>query len=216
MKIFNIKRQFSFLGLATILLYSNLAFSQAPPSGGELSQVFACFYECKPGPVVQGIPTWAEVTTLMVMNMNSGVPDPVADSRVADVVFLDGNENILGSSRGAFGLNLSPEDLDEINVCRTLQANGLPVPQAGLVEFYIAGGDPGGVYAWVKNLIGKFFVTVDEPFAGRVTGIAKTECRQVPLEVSSAGEIAQKAIASGAPQNIQLILVEDTAENVNP
>ncbi|MCG8358101.1 MAG: hypothetical protein MI920_21255 [Kiloniellales bacterium] len=200
-------------GFLAVASFSGQAAAQAPPSGGELSQVFACFYECKPGPVVQGVPTWQAITTLMVMNMNSGVPDPVADTRLVNVIFVDGNENILGSSRGpGLGLNLSPEDLDELNVCRTLQANGLPVPQAGIVEFYVAGGDPGGVYAWVQNLIGKFFVTVDEPFAGRVTGIAKTECRQVPLEVSTPMEIAQKAIASGAPQDVQLILVEDTDE----
>ncbi len=200
------------VGLVTAAAFSNPAIAQAPPSGGELSQVFACFYECKPGPIVRGIPTWQEITTLMLMNMNSGVPDPAADTRTVNAIFLDGNQNILGSSRGAFGLDLSPEDLDEIHVCRTLQANGLPVPQAGIVEFYVAGGDPGGVYAWVKNLIGKFFVTVDEPFAGRVTGIAKTECRQVPIEVSTPMEIATKAIASGQPQDVQLILVEDTAD----
>ncbi len=203
------KRMLLAIALTYGILGASQATAQAPPSGGELSQVFACFYECKPGPTVQGIPTWKEITTLMVMNLNSG-PD---DSRLINVIFTDGNQNVLGSSRGpGIGLVMSPEDLDEIHVCRTLQANGLPVPQAGIVEFYVSGGDPGGVYAWVKNLIGKFFVTVDEPFAGRVTGIAKTECRQVPLEVSTPMEIATKAIASGAPQDVQLILVEDTAD----
>ncbi len=206
------KRMLLAIAVTYGLLGASQAAAQAPPSGGELSVVFACFYECKPGPTVRGIPTWQEITTLMVMNMNSGVPDPAADSRVINVIFLDGNERILGSSRGAFGMDMSPEDLDEINVCRTLQANGLPVPQAGIVEFYVAGGDPGGVYAWVKNLTGKFFVTVDEPFAGRVTGIAKTQCVQVPLEVSTPMEIATKAIASGAPQDVQLILFEDTVD----
>ena len=207
------KRMLLAIAFAYGLLGASQAAAQAPPSGGEQSQVFACFYECKPGPTVQGTATWQEITTLMVLNMNSGVPDPAADSRLLNVIFLDGNENILGSSRGpGIGLDMSPEDLDEINVCRTLQVNGLPVPQAGIVEFYVAGGDPGGVYAWVKNLLGKFFVTVDEPFSGRVTGIAKTECRQVPLEVSTPMEIATKAIASGAPQDVQLILVEDTAD----
>ena len=70
----------------------------------------------------------------------------------------------------------------------------------------------GGSYASVLDALGKFFVTIDEPFDGRVTGIAKTECRQIPLEVSTPMEIAIKADASGAPQDVQLILVEDTAD----
>jgi hypothetical protein len=33
---------------------------------------------------------------------------------------------------------------------------------------------------FIKNLTGKFFKNVDEPFDGRVTSVAKTECRTVP------------------------------------
>ena len=83
------------IGFVTAAAFSNPAIAQAPPSGGELSQVIACFYECKPGPTVQGIPTWKEITTLMVMNMNSGVPDPAVDSRLINTIFLDGNQNML-------------------------------------------------------------------------------------------------------------------------
>ena len=203
------KRLLLSAGFLAATMLPGYAFPQEPPSGGEISQVFACFYECKPRKMTkEGLTvSWQEITTLMVMNMNSGS----ADTRLINAIFLDGNGNVLGSSRGpGVGLDMSPGDLDEIHVCRTLQANGLPVPQAGIVEFYVVGAEPGGVYAWVKNLIGKFQATIDEPFDGRVTGIAKTECRQVPVEVSTPMEIAQKAIASGKPQDMELILVEGT------
>ncbi len=142
----------------------------------------------------------------MLVNANADI------SIFADMLFLDGNELIIGAADTL----LSPKDLDEVNVCRTLQnAVGLPVPQAGLIEVVLSigapfdGGGTGG-YAWVKNLLGKFFVNVDEPFDGRVTGIAKTECRGVPLSVTAPAEIQAKFIAADPPF-ISEILIEGTA-----
>ena len=45
------------------------------PSSGELSPVLSCFYECKPGPTVRGIPTWQEVTNLAVLNADTGLKE---------------------------------------------------------------------------------------------------------------------------------------------
>lgn len=197
------KRQLLFIGFVAVALsLSGQEVIAQQSSSGELSPVFSCFYECKTGQTID--PTiWQEVTTLMLANQDAD------ETRFANILFLDANQNILGR---ASNLTLSPQDLDEIHVCRTLQAAGLPVPQAGLIEVYLQDGAPGGVYGWVKNLLGRFLATVDEPFDGRVTGIAKTECRLVPPEVSTPEEINQKFFASGAPDDIPLILVENTAE----
>ena len=172
---------------------------------GEASDVFFCFYECKPGPTVRDVDTWQEVTTLMLVNANAEF------NTFADMVFLDGNQTIIAAADTA----LSPADLDEINVCRTLQNIGVPVPSAGLVEVvfsgggFLSGGGTGG-YGWVKNLLGKFFVNVDEPFDGRVTGIAKTQCRAIPPSVATPAQISAKFVASGVPIRGK-ILIEGTA-----
>ncbi len=57
---------------------------------------------------------------------------------------------------------------------------------------------------------GKFFVNVDEPFDGRVTGIAKTECRGVPLSVTAPAEIQALFLAENPPF-VSEILIEGTA-----
>jgi hypothetical protein len=163
---------------------------------GERNRVLTCFYECKDGPQPD---YWVEVTSLMLVN-------PANRGMQADVVLFDGNQNILGVAQTA----LSAGDLDEINICRTLYANGLPVPPAGAIG--IAVDDPqgtGGTYGWVKNVVGKFFKTVDEPFEGRVTGIGKTECRVVPESAATAADLQQKVAAQGAPV-VAPLFIEDT------
>ncbi len=105
---------------------------------------------------------------------------------------------------------MSPEDLDEISICQNLCAGGIVPPSAGLIEVVI--DDPtgvGGTYGWVKNFVGKFFKTVDEPFSGRVEGIGKTECRVVPPSVTTAAEIQAK-IAAQNPPVIPPVLIEGT------
>ena len=103
-------------------------------------------------------------------------------------------------------------DLDEVNVCRTLHAEGVAVPSAGMVRIGVSGS---GIYAWVKNLSGKFFKTVDEPFAGRVTGVAKTECRVIPQTVVDLTDLFDKVSAQQPePPIVQLICVEDTADGI--
>lgn len=169
-------------------------------SSGEMSEVMSCFYECKPGPTVGGIPTWREVTSLMLVNQSPTQP------ALALIGILDGNERILAGAQ----VDLSPLDLDEINICRTLFAAGLPVPQAGLVEIAVPVNPP-TVYGWIKNLLGKFNVNVNEPFAGRVDGVGKTQCRGVPPEVARAQQVLGIFDQSGAPV-ILPVLIEDTAD----
>lgn len=191
----------------TLLALSGPSWAQVQtPSGGEQTETFVCPFECKPGPVVQGTPTWEAVTTLMLVNMDD------VNLNTMNLVYVDGNQKILGASRNnGTSLGLSGEDLDEINVCRTLQAAGITVPQAGIVEIFVVAG-PFSSYAWSKTLLGKFFVNVDEPFAGRVTGISKTACRNVPRSVITATEIIDKVNDSGAPLDVPFILVEGTAD----
>lgn len=203
------KRRILFLaaGLLSFGMFCGQAGAQVDiASLGEQSLVFSCFYECKAGPVVQGIPTWQEVTTLMLANQSNRQIG-------AALVFLNGNERIIAAS----GVTLTPEDLDEVNVCRTLFAGGVAPPPAGLVEVVL--NDPtgvGGVYGWVKNLLGKFFVTVDEPFEGRVTGVAKTQCRLVPPSVTTPNEIFGKVAAQQPPPPlVNPVLVEATGPDPN-
>ena len=204
--------------LAVVAAATQASAQFAPPSGGELGSFVKCFYECKSGPDVQDVATFQEITTLMIANQS-------AADRVAQAFFIDGNQACIAQ---AF-LDLSPLDLDELNVCHTLQAafgpSGTAIPEAGLVELVI--GDPTlpgneppfelgfaeGVYAWGKNVLGKFRVDNPEPFQGRVTGIGKYECRVVPWETGVEQAIRNKCDA--AVPRIEPILVEQT-EDLTP
>jgi hypothetical protein len=200
--------------LAVVAAATQASAQFAPPSGGELGAFIKCFYECKAGPDVQDVQTFQEITTLMIANQN------VAD-RVAQAFFIDGNQACIAQAL----LLLSPLDLDELNVCHTLEAAfgpaGTAVPEAGLVELVI--GDPAlpgqppfehelaeGVYAWGKNVLGKFRVDNPEPFQGRVTGIGKYECRVVPAETLV--EEAIRTHCDAAVPIIEPVLVEKTED----
>ncbi len=175
----------------------------APPSGGEVGSFLKCFYECKPGPDVGGVPTYQEITTIMLTNQS---PDP----RVADVFYFDGKEECIAHS----SIDLSPVDLDEPSVCHTLEAGGLVPPLAGLVEILVTdpltGLPADGVYAWGKNVLGKVRTDNPEPFEGRVTGFGKYECRVVPIEVRPDEAVAAKCVA---PLEVIPVLVEETEDD---
>ncbi len=201
------------LGLAAAVFamlfgFSGEARAQAL-SLGEASAVIGCFYECKE----LNDRTWQEVTTLMIANFARG-------GNSAKLAYLNGNQDIIATS----AVLMSFEDLDEVNICRSLEAAGIRPPSAGLVE--ILARDPilppdgipvpkAGVYAWMKNLTGRFFKNVDEPFKGRVTSVAKTECRMIPPNVLQFEELREKieeAERSGVRQ-IQSILIEETGQD---
>ncbi len=173
------------------------------PSGGERTAFLKCFFECKEGPLVQGLPTFQEITTVMLANQS---PDP----RTADVYYFNGKEECLAHSE----IELSSVDLDELNVCHSLLFGGVMPPPAGLVE--IAVTDPGtsgpgdGVYAWGKNVLGKFRHDKVEPFQGRVTGVSKYECRLVPAEVGVEQAVSAKC---SAPTEVTGMLVEKTNDS---
>jgi len=200
--------------LAVVAAATQASAQFAPPSGGELGSFVKCFYECKAGPDVQGVATFQEITTLMIANQSS-------TDRTAQAFFIDGNQACIAQAM----LDLTPLDLDELNVCHTLGATGIAVPEAGLVELVI--GDPRfpgqppfqfefaeGVYAWGKNVLGKFRVDNPEPFEGRVTGIGKYECRVVPFETDV--ERAIQTHCDAAVPQIQPILVEQTDDQIEP
>jgi hypothetical protein len=190
------------IGLLVLFGAATQANAQlAPPSGGEVGSFLKCFYECKAGPDVQGVATYQEITTIMLTNQS---PDP----RVADVFYFDGKEQCIAHS----SIDLSPVDLDELNVCHTLESGGLVPPPAGLVEIIVSDpliGPADGVYAWGKNVLGKFRTDNPEPFEGRVTGIGKYECRVVPIEVRPDEAVAN---ACQEPLEVVAILVEETAD----
>jgi hypothetical protein len=175
------------------------------PLGG-----LACFYECKEG----YLPTWwQEVTTLMILNPTNSAITP-------DLWIFDGNENMLVSSF----VELSEFDVDEVNICRTLEANGIVPPSAGMVlmtRYLNAPDDPWASYAYMKNVVGKFFKTVDEPFEGRVTGVGKTECRVVPSEMLSRTPLIEIQNNQTEPPVVELlpnslIFIEDTGDPLVP
>jgi len=154
--------------------------------------VLTCFYECKPLPTGGG---FQEVTTLMVTNSASPLLTQPS-RRFANVVFVNGNEKVLARSL----LDLSGRDVDELNVCATLEVGIGFAPSAGIIQLGTS-LDPAGnvpdateaVDAWMKNLLGRFRPAdpanpiTFEPFqSGRVTGVAKTQCtRQLDTLVNS-------------------------------
>jgi len=179
--------------------------------------VLTCFYECKPLPTGSG---FQEVTTLMVTNSAPASATGASD-RFANVVFVDGNERVLAKTQ----LKLSPRDVDELNVCATLEVGIGFAPSAGLIQVATS-GDPKknspdnteAVDTWMKNLLGRFRPAdpadpiTFEPFqSGRVTSIAKTQCeRQLDNLVNSESLVNDPEVREARP--IEAILIERTLD----
>jgi hypothetical protein len=204
----NTRKNALYLGVGLLMgaMGSARAIEPSPSTGGEVSSVYACFYECKRDRLNQN---WLEITALMLTN-------PSREPLIARIGFFDGNENPIAVTESF----LSIDDVDELNVCETLARGTVPfaVSPAGMVEvalFSTITGNlvpDGGGYGWIKNLIGKFQIGNPEPFpldgnlGGSVTGVGKTECRLVPPEVRRAEEIRL-----GGPF-VQPVLIERTGE----
>ena len=190
--------------LITLLALLGTSHASAQASvGGADSDFLSCFYECKPGPDIQDQPTYRQVTTLPIVN-NSRFNQDV------QVNFIDGNGNPIAAT----DVSLTSRDVDELAVCNTIEAiTGAPPPRAGVIQ--IGNGaaaleqQPSGVYSWIKNVNGKFFRDKPEPYDGRVTGIAKSECALVAGVVNDPTQILndRAGLRLGPP-----ILVEDTAD----
>lgn len=180
-----------------LTVLSGQASGQAPfvPSEGEAGPVLACFYECNLGPGTSTT-TWQEVTALLLTNQSP-------NDSLASMTILNGHENAIARTSTV----LSPLDVDEINVCRTLQSAGITPPSAGVVQIEVTdtnGATPAlGTFAWIKNLVGKFFITVNDPFQGLVNGVAKTECRIVPSTLAT--------VPPGAP-SLPPVYIQNTGE----
>ena len=179
--------------------------------------VLTCFYECKPLPTGSG---FQEVTTLMVTNSASPIAGAVTD-RFANVIFVDGNEKVLAKTR----LRLSPRDVDELNVCATLEIGIGFAPSAGLIQIATSldpvGNSPDNTEAvdtWMKNLLGRFRPaspddpSTFEPFqSGRVTGIAKTQCERQFDNLVNSEILVNDPEAAEAP-SVEAILIERTQD----
>ncbi len=197
------------LAIAATTAYAFSEETTPVESSGEASSVLSCPFECKDA--YRSTTRWQQVTTLMLVNQTD-------QNMQAVLYFLDGNENAIAL---APGLQMSPLDLDEINVCATLWRGGFPVPPAGKVQVLIfkeietISVEPSaGIYSWVKNVLGVFHKSTTEPFEQRtVTGLAKSECRVVPPGVATLQGIVD---ASGKPPFVDLILIEDTEDPVVP
>jgi hypothetical protein len=200
--------------LLAVIALSSQALAQGVLSSGEEGVFVACFYECKPGPDIDTgstpVGTYQELTTLMITQQTNA-------DRCARAFYFDGQENVLAMSN----IGLSPFDLDELNVCHTLDHPVIPaVPEAGLVVFAFTdpltpavppfpfGPAPGG-YVWGKNVIGKFRTDNPEPFQGRATAVGKYECRVVPSSLFGINQLQIKA--AGKPI-IAPLLIEQTNE----
>ena len=166
----------NFVGTMTHLTHDTNGQTK-PETTGEVSPVFSCFYECKPHRFNNQV--WVETTSLMLVNQGR-------EDLTAQVVLLDGNQNIIAIAP----TQLSPLDLDEINICETLANNvlGVAVPQAGVIEVVLTPGW-GGAYGWVKNIVGGFKRGQPEPVAGFIRSVGKTECRLVGENVVTPFEI---------------------------
>ena len=108
--------------IATFAIATPPAFAQLASTGADASPILSCFYECKPGPDIQGQPTYRQVTTLPVVNNGRA-------NEIADVNFLDGNQNVIATTQ----LDLPARDVDELAVCNTIEAiTGAAPPRAGV------------------------------------------------------------------------------------
>jgi hypothetical protein len=188
-------------------LTAGLASAQTGPviSEGERSSVLSCFYECEPG---LRNDLWGEITVLVLENQNA------LEDVAARVILLDGQATMIAQ----MPVPLGNEDVDMINVCRTLENAGIQAPRAGAIEVILREppGDPAdanaiGVYGWVKNFVGKFFVSQDDPFVGRIQGVGKTVCRITPPDVATVAQIQSKLDAQNPP-NVPPVYVSDTGE----
>ncbi|RLA04172.1 MAG: hypothetical protein DRQ54_09870 [Gammaproteobacteria bacterium] len=174
-----------------------------PASGGERGSFLECVYECKPGAMVGGVSTFKAATSVMLTNQSPS-------DRVAEVFYFNGNEECIAHS----SVDLSAVDLDELNICHSLDAGGITAPRAGLLEISVTdsgGSAADGVYGVVKNVLGRFRVDNPELFEGRVRGLAKYECRVVPSTVQPDVAVANKC--SPAPPDVAGILIEDTDDS---
>ncbi len=180
MKLKN-KLSFFSIGLVTLILTMGngqvLAAEKPTPSSGEQSSLKTGFYSCKPGKRAN---TWKEVTTLTVLNLTSRIVGNADNNRnKAILILLDAQGNFLS---GSF-LTLSKRDMDEINICKTLQDARITVPKTGMLYLTDLFGQ---VHAWRKNYSGRFFFNKNDPAAGRVVSVNESELRVVSPAVESA------------------------------
>ena len=177
------------------------------PSPGETSPLLACFYECKEGHEYED--TWQEVTSLMVESLEPG------SGQTTSIALVIRGGISAQPPVARIDFTLGPNDLDEVNICRSLESAGLPIPEAGLIEVMqrdvvLEPGSPTArVYAWVKNLVGSFPKTINEPFQGRVQSVGKTECRVVPTETDEMRERLEDVAGVTA---IDPVLIEGTLD----
>jgi hypothetical protein len=137
----------------------------------------SCVYECKHEYNNPRRDRWGEITTLMITNSNS---DRGCYGWGRDhIIFFDGNENAIART----GLDLSSNDVDEINVCETLR-EGISeenVPSAGYIQIRLGDSNEynSQVTAFIKNMYGGFEKGIAEPFDEEnrlAQGIGKTKC----------------------------------------
>lgn len=185
-----------------------------------------CFYECKSDFTGRRL---QEVTTLVIPEPFMGLG--VYDNTLAQIKFYDGNQRLVASTSTV----LPPYDMDEINVCATIEQYTGPagVPSAGLIDvsYHVAFVDDwapeqknsvmdhgGGGYEptvpWVKNVLGAFAkqavrLNLTDPFVrpNLVKGIAKTECRL------NAWEDYYVPPMPGVPAWVPPAYIEGTGEN---
>lgn len=150
-----------------LCLFIILVFlASVPEIRAQTYPMLSCFYECKDKEHRRG--AWGEVTTLTLVNQsNSAV--------VANILFFDGNQNCIATAQNY----LHWVDLDEINVCETLNKGGIEPPRAGVIQVRLGesgGWDPTLVSGWVNYFIGTFKKGKPEPFAGTIGSTAKINC----------------------------------------
>jgi hypothetical protein len=153
-------------------LKSTDALGAAVALSTEEPSTFSAFFDCIDGPNTSAGPTWVETANLLLTN-SSGT-----DS-LATGVFLDGNGNYIAQ----MPLDMAARDVDEINLCRTLDEAGVDVPLKGHMIVYRNVGSPTFDFnCWLVDYVGKFYHTVNEPSKGRVVGVGKTQCMETNID----------------------------------
>ncbi|MCL5024583.1 MAG: hypothetical protein M1497_14710 [Nitrospirae bacterium] len=171
------------IGFLIVLLASvGIAAGIAAAAGNHTTQIsecrlchqfFSCFYDCRGAAGTAATTSWTEVTDLVLTN------NPFDDYGVntyADIFFYDGRENPVGLTRTI----LSPGDVDEIYICKTLYAGKLSVPLVGhMVVMTSNDYEPPASAAYLKDLLGAFPRSGSDPYYGQISAMSKTACQEI-------------------------------------
>ncbi len=148
-----------------VFLLATLAFIMSvTETKAQTYPMLSCFYECRGNPFY-----WSQVSTLTLVNQSNS-------AAWANVLLFDSNQNCIATVNNY----LHWVDLDEINLCETLNKGKIEPPHNGVIQVRLGefgGWDPTLVSGWVNNFVGIFPKGIPDPFAGVIQSTSKISCK---------------------------------------